>query len=193
MPPAQQTRNHIIDAAISVLKTHGTEGLTMRKVASEAEMSLGNLQYHFKDRPALMAGLAERYFGECAEMLNDYQHTPEAGEPEEKLRNLILFLLDHVDHISDMCRIFREIWALSARDENIHAQMVGYYEITITKLSALLAPLSGDGNVATRMAHLLVPYIEGYSITFKALSEDKIETAEMLAKACWALCQVPSE
>ena len=59
MPAPLDTKAHIIQAATTVLKDFGTEGLTMRKVATEAEMSLGNLQYHFRNQTALMAGLAD--------------------------------------------------------------------------------------------------------------------------------------
>ena len=100
------TKDHIIKSAIKILKEFGTEGLTMRKVATNASMSLGNLQYHFKNKEALFSGLAEHYFSECAGMLDDYKHTPENGSNEEKLYQFILFTLDHFDEISDMCRIF---------------------------------------------------------------------------------------
>ena len=189
MSPAQNTKTHIIQSAIALLKVYGTEGLTMRKVAAQAEMSLGNLQYHFKDKTALMAGLAEYYFGECTTLLDDYKPTPTDGTAEEKLQNLILFLLDHVDHVSDMCRIFREIWALSARDEGIHVQLIGYYKVTIGKLSKLLTQVSGCEKAANNMASLLMPYIEGYSVMFQALPQGKYDTAQMLVKVCCAIYQ----
>ena len=187
MTAPRQTKENLIHAAIAVLKSHGTEGLTMRKVAAEATVSLGNLQYHFRDRTALMAGLAAYYFGECEVLLDGYQHTPEGGSKEAQLHDLILFLLDHVDHISDMCRMFREIWALSTRNDDIHRQMVGYYEVTLKKLSELLVPIADSHEAAVAMACLLMPYVEGYSITFMALPQSKAETAQILTKMCWAI------
>ena len=159
----------------------------MRKVAGEANMSLGNLQYHFKDKTSLMGGLAEYYFGHCSSMLNGYQHTPPNGSGEEQLHQFILSLLEHVDHvdqISDMCRVFREMWALSARDSGIHRQLVDYYQVTVEKLSALLVPISSSVESAKRMASVLLPFIEGYSITCEALPMDKKETAEMWTALC---------
>ena len=187
MAPSQNTKDHIIRSAIEVLQAHGTEGLTMRKVAGESDMSLGNLQYHFKDKACLMAGLAEYYFGECSSMLDGYQHTPFDGSREEQLHQFILSFLDHVDHIdqiSDMCRVFREMWALSARDSNIHRQLVAYYRITIEKLTSLLLPISSSLESAKRLASVLMPFIEGYSITCEALPMDKNETALMLTALC---------
>lgn len=187
MPAPRDTKTHIIESAIKVLKTFGTEGLTMRKVASEADMSLGNLQYHFKNQRSLMVGLAEYYFSECARMLDSYQHAPQEGIEEAKVRSLILFLLDHVDHISDMCRIFREIWALSARDSEIHTLLIDFYRISLERLTSLLEPLCDTHEAARSIASLLLPYIEGYSIAGEALSQRKEETADMLARLCSAL------
>ena len=186
MPSTQDTRTRIIRAAIIVLKNVGTEGLTLRRVAAQAKISLGNLQYHYTNRSALMAGLAEHYFDECARMLDGYRHSPQRGSRMAKLRHLILFLLDHVDHVSDMCRIFREIWALSTRDHDIHSQLMSYYELSMEKLSNLLLPICDSEEVARKMASLLVPYLEGYSITHDALPLGKKETAEMLVRRCRA-------
>ena len=120
-------------------------------------------------------------------MLDGYQHTPPKGSKEEQLHQFILSLLEHVDHvdqISDMCRVFREMWALSARDPEIHRQLVSYYQVTVEKLTALLVPISCSEQSASRLASLLLPYLEGYSITCEALPIDKIETARMLTKLC---------
>ena len=187
MAPAKDTKQGILDAAIAVLQTVGTEGMTMRKVAAEAGMSLGNLQYHYKSKPALLAGLAEHYFAACASMLDDYQLGPEGGSKKEQLHGLVAFLLDHVDHISDMCRIFREMWALAAREDAMHGQLIDYYRVVLGKLTGLLTPLAGGEAEARRMASLLLPYIEGYSITFAALPESKAETAQTLTGLCWTL------
>ena len=150
-------------------------------------MSLGNLQYHFRNQAALMAGLAEYYFAECVGMLDEYRHSTRNGSHERQLHRLILFFLDHVDHISDMCRIFREMWALSARDEELHQQLTDYYQASFEKLSALIAPSSGSEKSARNIAMLLIPYFEGYSITFPALPQKKKETARMLTKLAWSM------
>ena len=176
MAPSIDTKDHIIQAALEVLKVHGTEGLTMRKVAAEAEMSLGNLQYHFKDKSSLMAGLGEHYFGECAGLLDEVELIPANGNAEEKLHHFILSLLDHVGHvdsISDMCRVFREMWALSTRDQEIHRQLVSYYQVLVEKLTVILLPISSSQSSAVRIASLLMPYLEGYSITFEAKNKRK--------------------
>lgn len=193
MPRAQTTRENIIAAALSVLKEFGTEGLTMRKVAAEASMSLGNLQYHFKDRTFLLAGLAEHYFAECAVLLDEYDHTPVDGTRDEQLSNMLTYMLDHVDPISDMCRIFREMWTLAARDEEMQEKLVRYYKTFYAKIAKLLSSLTDSKAAAERMTDLLVPYLEGYSITFAALPRGKAGTVAMLLKLCGFLAEEESK
>ncbi|MEM6279270.1 MAG: TetR/AcrR family transcriptional regulator [Verrucomicrobiota bacterium] len=189
MARVQTTQENILAAALSILKEFGTEGLTMRKVAAEASMSLGNLQYHFKDRTFLLAGLADHYFSECSALLDDYEHSPPGGTSDEKLTTLLSLLLEHVDPISDMCRIFREMWTLAARDEEMQARLVQYYQTFYGKLTHLLSPIAGSEEAAEWMAHLIVPYLEGYSITFAALPRGKAETVAMLVNLCLHWCE----
>jgi len=187
MTSSPNTKDLIISSAIRVLLTHGTEGLSMRKVAGEANMSLGNLQYHFRDKAALMEGLGEHYFGECARMLDGYRHSPADGSAELQLYRFITYLLDHVDHsdqVSEMCRVFREMWALSARDAEIQQQLVAYYRTIVSKLSALCVQVCSSKASADQLASLLLPYIEGYSITHGALPLRKPDVTSMLVKLC---------
>lgn len=182
MSSRKDRKSHIIQSALTVLKEVGSEGLTMRLVATNAGMSLGNLQYHFKDKPALLAGMAKRYFEDCTDMLDQYQHNPTTGAERERIQNLISFFMDHVDHISDMCRIFREIWALSTRDNVVHDQLINYYQTMVEKLSEKLAPFYDDPEKTKKAVTLLLPYFEGYSITTKALPLTKDQTTELLTQ-----------
>lgn len=184
MVQIQHTKTQIIESAIHILKVQGTEGLTMRKVATQAEMSLGNLQYHYKDKDALFSGLAEHYFTECIELLDAYSPSTKATSTKGKLQDLICFYLDHVDQITDMCRIFRELWALATRDEAIHEQLINYYKLTAEKLDGILTQISGDKRRAQKMTALLLPYFEGYSITHDALKQDKQAIARLLTQLC---------
>lgn len=50
-----ERRGRIIDAAIEVARDAGIASLTMRKVAERANVPLGSLSYHFKDKDELVA------------------------------------------------------------------------------------------------------------------------------------------
>ncbi|MEM6505728.1 MAG: TetR/AcrR family transcriptional regulator [Planctomycetota bacterium] len=180
------TKRLIIDAAIRVLKTFGMEGLTMRKVALEADMSLGNLQYHYANKAILISALAEHYFGECERLLDEYEHQPNTSR-QHQLRSLILYHLDHVEHITDMCRIFREMWALATRDEALHEQLMSYYRVTFNKLTVLIGAMDVTKKQAKQIASFFIPFLEGYSITVHAELQSKAQTVKMLVRICECL------
>jgi AcrR family transcriptional regulator len=53
---AIETRDRLLQAAISVIQTQGVERLTLDAVAKEAQVSKGGLLYHFASKEALVAG-----------------------------------------------------------------------------------------------------------------------------------------
>ena len=179
------TKTHVIQSAIEVLKTQGMEGLTMRKVAAQAGMSLGNLQYHYPSKTALIAGLVAHYFAECEKLLDDYEHKP--ASLERQLHALVLFHLSRMEELSDMCKIFREIWALSTRDPQLHEQLMGYYRVTLEKLSGLIAAMGAKKREADLIASLFLPFIEGYSITAHAMPVTPAKTAKALTRCYLSL------
>lgn len=48
-------RENIIDAAIELAKESGIASLTMRQIALKADVPLGSMSYHFKDKDELVA------------------------------------------------------------------------------------------------------------------------------------------
>ncbi|MEM1213182.1 MAG: TetR/AcrR family transcriptional regulator [Planctomycetota bacterium] len=183
MTTAKDTRGTkalIIQSAIEVLKTFGTEGLTMRKVAAAAQLSLGNLQYHYPNKIVLLSGLAEHYFGVCERLLDAY--SPRPGDRRQQLRAMVMYHLDHVEHITDMCRIFREMWALATRDDALHEQLMAYYRVTFEKLTGLIEAMGVPRKPARDVAGLFIPFFEGYSITVHAGLQSRPRTVRMLVQ-----------
>lgn len=158
----------ILDESINLLKNEGDFGLTMRKVSRLTEMSLSNLQYHYKNKDELLKAMADRYFQQCLSAL-------EAQPAIEQTEHLYPFLIKHlVDgfEMSDMCRIFREYWAISTRNGVIEAHVQQYYKDMVVVIEKKLAPLSKDNKSLIEATSLLISFVEGYSITAKSLSMD---------------------
>ena len=189
-PSAVSTKDQIIGAALAVLRRAGTEGLTLRMVAREAGISLGNLQYHYPGKSALLGGLAQHYFETCRALLEQSPPMRATGPGRAQLEALIRYFLDHVDHLSDMCRVFREIWALATRERQIEALLDAYYADIHAQLSHMIAPICPSPEAADRVCDLLIPYFEGYSITHPSLSQTKDQTAKLLTDLCWQLGQL---
>ncbi|GAM70689.1 transcriptional regulator [Vibrio sp. JCM 19236] len=166
----------ILDTAIEVIKSEGDFGLTMRKVASTADMSLSNVQYYFKTKDDLLKAMADRYFKQCSDEL---QAQP-AVNSEQELNVLLTMLLTHVYDLSDMCRLFREFWAISTRNQVMENYLLEYYKEMSMTMQDKLSPLAKNDMCLSQAVSVLIPFVEGYSITAKALPRELDSMIELL-------------
>ncbi|KPV95261.1 Nucleoid occlusion factor SlmA [Pseudoalteromonas sp. P1-9] len=169
----------ILQVATQLLKSEGDMGLTMRKVATSAGMSLSNVQYYYTNKNVLLQAIADQYFDECVTQLK--QQTP--LESFEELHLFIISQLNYARELSDMCRIFREYWAISTRNDAINEYLRRYYETVYTVICDVLRPLSRDDCTLKKSAALLVSFVEGYSITGKFMPVDTESIASTLVEA----------
>lgn len=159
----------LLDAALELLKLEGDFGLTMRKVAGRCEMSLSNVQYYFKNKDQLLKAMADRYFNRC---LNELSEAPVIKTQAE----LVCFVeesLAHGHELSEMCRIFREYWAISTRNDVIAAYLADYYQQMAFAVADKLRPLAISEQALSQAVALFIPYVEGYSITGAIMPGDK--------------------
>jgi AcrR family transcriptional regulator len=63
-PKAERTRARILDTALRLFLERGYEGTTMRAVATEAGVSLGNAYYYFRSKEHLVQGFYARMHDE---------------------------------------------------------------------------------------------------------------------------------
>jgi AcrR family transcriptional regulator len=57
---AQETRQRIVDTALELFREHGYDGTTMRAIAKEADVSLGNAYYYFASKDDLVLGFYDQ-------------------------------------------------------------------------------------------------------------------------------------
>ena len=57
----EERRRALIEAAIECLKRHGHEGLSIRRISSQAKVSVGLINHHFPGKNGLIAA-AYRHF-----------------------------------------------------------------------------------------------------------------------------------
>ena len=128
----------VVDVALELLKNEGDYAVTMRRVATNAGMSLSNVQYYFKNKDALLVAMADRYFKACLDEVGEIQVIQADARLEENVKAIVETFLKHGLEISEMCRIFREYWAISARNEEIDKYLKDYYR----ELAVLLSEIS---------------------------------------------------
>lgn len=91
-PKAEQTRQSIIDAAMRLFRSHGYEKATMRAIADEAGVSIGNAYYYFSSKEHLVQAYYDRINEEHAAAAAG----PLAGESTfaARLRGVLLAWVD---------------------------------------------------------------------------------------------------
>ena len=158
----------ILDETTTLLKNKGDFSVTMRKVAQLCGMSLSNLQYYFKNKDELLKAAAERYFQQCLQGLKDYP----VITSEDDLKSFITKQFSLVIDVSDMCRIFREYWAISTRNAEIESYLTDYYSKVADELVYKLKPVAIDEECLTGAVTILISLIEGYSVTAESMPID---------------------
>ncbi|MEM8631638.1 MAG: TetR/AcrR family transcriptional regulator [Pseudomonadota bacterium] len=181
MTPSQTAKqDRILECALKLLRENGDAGLTMRKLAECAGMRLSNVQYYFRSKDDVLEHMVVLYAGRCQDDLKRAAGALEAQSPQARARALIDQSLQHGAELSHMCRIFRELWAISSRNPRIEEAMAAYYaEIGHLLVGAILGDLA-DQPAKDRLQSLLLPYFEGYSITAAALPMATEDVAELL-------------
>lgn len=63
-------RSALVEASVNMVRQHGIEGLSLRKLAETVGVSRTAPYHHFKDKDALLAAVAEQGFAELSELLS---------------------------------------------------------------------------------------------------------------------------
>lgn len=118
------TRAEILRAARHVLATRGNARLSMRAVASEAHVAVGNVIYYFPSKRSLIHAL-------ILSLLEHYQTTAEEylRAARGKLGFAALLRWYMRDSVSpESSRLFRELWAMALHDPAIARAMDRFYD-----------------------------------------------------------------
>lgn len=79
------SRDHIVEAIVTVIAAGGIEKATVRTVASQAGVSIGAVQHHFPTKAAMLTAAMEAISDAVTADIKDYLSTVEpAGTPADK-------------------------------------------------------------------------------------------------------------
>lgn len=112
---AENTREHILDAAEHLFFEHGVSRTTLEKIASAAGMTRGAIYWHFENKSALFSAMLERIrlpFQQRLDKLDTEQHP----DPLAQLRE---FLVEALQLIVSSERHFRVLSIVFLRCEYI--------------------------------------------------------------------------
>jgi len=152
----------ILLAARSLLAREGYAGLSMRRVAQDAGMSLSNVQHYYGSKEQLLEALLLTIMDEFQSKM-DRIAVAMAGRPQvERFLSTVDMFLDEITD-PEMHAIFFEIWALASRHRfasNLMGKMMGRERRAVHGLIRGLNPAIDDARCMER-AVLIVAQIQG--------------------------------
>ena len=107
--------NDILKTARTLFATEGYAGLSMRKVASQLEISLSTVQHYYKDKDTLLIAVIHDILDGNQDAINELLEKMPLSTQLEKLEEVIdFFLFSNLK--PDVANVFMEIWSLANRN-----------------------------------------------------------------------------
>jgi AcrR family transcriptional regulator len=152
----------ILIAARTVLAQEGYAGLSMRRVALDAGMSLSNVQHYYTSKDALLEALLLYTMDVFQSRIDAIAASMADAAPLERFLSMVDMFIDELtDPVTHA--IFFEIWALASRNElasRLMDTMMARERKTIFNLIRGLARGLDDAQTMQR-AVLIVAQVEG--------------------------------
>jgi len=181
---------HILSCAMNILKESGAQGLTMRRVADSAGMRLSNVQYYFKTKELLLGALLDGFLVDYAKSMH-LLSLPDDSSTEKKLCHLTFYILNDIEN-SDCAVVFKEIWAIAVRNNLVKESINTYYNKLYKMLYKELEKAAANNcqpQQLDKAVAILLPFIEGYCITFSNIRISTKILSEQLANILCKLLQ----
>ena len=135
-------RDKLVDAAVALIARKGPQGFSLREVARRARVSEAAPYWHFDDREALVAAVAERGFLEMAKGMMEIWS--QVAEPAERFRALgigyVRFALAHPSYL-------RVMFGSEVPDKAAHPGLKEAGERTFATLVQAIAECQAAGQV----------------------------------------------
>ncbi|MCK5750164.1 MAG: TetR/AcrR family transcriptional regulator [Oricola sp.] len=103
------TIDKILKAALLIFTRNGHAGLSLRKVAEEAGIAVGNLTYHFPTKDALIDAMMREALADYVEEHLE-QFRPDRDEPIDILLNVVEF---YVRNARESHQFFYQLWGFA--------------------------------------------------------------------------------
>jgi DNA-binding transcriptional regulator YbjK len=137
-----QRRIEIIDAAIEVMAQVGLAGLSMRIVATQAQMPLGALSYYFNDKSDLVAQAFQQLSDREIERVVRTAEQLQPTMTTEQLADLVAdMIIDGFTSPQGAIVTRYELVTEASRDERLRPMFEGWYVAMVPALSRLFRDL----------------------------------------------------
>lgn len=164
-----ERRSELVEAAFRVACRRGIDGLTLRSVADEAQVSHALVLFHFGVRDQMVAEVLDCLIDKMV-VLRVSTDIVAFPRPLDRLHAILQEEIDRVIRQPEQARLFLEFWALGAHDGRIRSRIaaeVGRYRSAFlaTMDEVLLDEPSLAGRAsASGLAAVAVSWIQGCAV-----------------------------
>lgn len=186
---AEGRRTEILDATLRVIADGGTDMVTHRRVAAEADVPLGSLTYYFESREDLIREAFRRYIAEGNEFLSQIEQEIPPDSPEG-LVELIVEVTRREFARPQMVLAEYALILHAARDPQIAREFAAWERNLEARLAASLEAMGADRplNAARTVLHL----VRGFELQHLAHRvEHHSDLADRLTSVVEALVAAP--
>ncbi|MGZ2259392.1 TetR/AcrR family transcriptional regulator [Roseobacter sp. A03A-229] len=161
-PKGEDRRDAIVRAARQMLLDEGYAGVSVRKIASELGISVGNLQYYFPTKDDLVEAVITRETQKPIDLVNDLPWSPDTVSTS--IRTAVKALIGY--YASDAGRLYAITEALALHDPRYAKLKADGYAYVFGQVEQLVAVVSPDLAADRRggLARVLVALIDGASL-----------------------------
>lgn len=170
LPPQARGRERmetVLQEAERMMIEEGYAALTMRKLAERCGIALGNLQYYFPSKSALVAALVDRICERHRQSIGTWPEQEVA--PEISFETLLRYVLEDIRKPEGSV-LYWELWALAAHDERTKDAMAELYGLELDLLAQAITRLNPALPDATvrRRAQIVFGMLEGSGLMIGA-------------------------
>lgn len=161
-PKGEDRRDAIVRAARQMLLDEGYAGVSVRKIASELGISVGNLQYYFPTKDDLVEAVITRETQRPIDLVTDLPWSPDTLSTS--MRAAVKALIGY--YASDAGRLYAITEALALHDRRYAKLKADGYAYVFSQIEQLVAVVSPDLAADRRggLARVLVALIDGASL-----------------------------
>jgi AcrR family transcriptional regulator len=160
----QHTALAILLAAEKLLVHEGYHNFSLRKVAANAGLTLGNLQYYFPTKDALIKAMLDNCIQRYLDMFEEIRSAAGA-DPEQQFKAMIEGIVRDLNSKTTTV-FFPEVWSLANHDD--HATefmdaMYGRYRAVLIEVMSQINPNLSAAQLV-RLAVFISSSLEGHTM-----------------------------
>jgi AcrR family transcriptional regulator len=152
----------ILEAAEQLLIDNGYHNFSMRKVATKAGVSVGNLQYYFPSKDKLLESLLDKVI---QNYLDTFDRFRGKYDPKEQLINIIKTVLTDMK-TKHTTVFYPELWSMANYEKHVSKimdEMYGKYRSLVTEVIREINPNLSECQ-AQRLSMFMTASLEGHTM-----------------------------